>query len=282
MTTTTHDPNRSMWQARARGDQDPPWEELGTAPEDVEVEPDERPAGLWLRPPGAAAGPALLAVHGGGFVSGSARTHRRMFAHLARAAGLPTFVIEYGLVPEQVFPGQVDTVLAGYRRLLEQGWSRIALTGDSCGATLALSLALRTRDAHLPPPAALLLMSAWTDLEATGTSYDTASDPFFTRDLVRALAAGYLAGTDPRDPLAAPLHADLRALSATYLQVGAEESLLDDSRRLGQRLQRAGVPVQVEEFAGQLHTFQMGAGRTAVADDAIRKGGSWLRSTLGR
>ena len=126
----------------------------------------------------------------------------------------------------------------------------------------------------------MLLISTWSDFEASGKSYDGGSDPFFTRDIVRALGEGYLAGADPQDPLAAPIHADLRGLPPTYLQVGAEESLLDDSRRLAERLRDAGVEARLDEFAGELHTFQMAAGHTAVADEAISRAGSWLRSTL--
>jgi acetyl esterase/lipase len=203
-----------------------------------------------------------------------------MFGHLARATGVATLAVEYGLVPEHVFPSQLDTVTAAYQWLHDQGATRVALTGDSCGATLALALAVRARDAGLPRPASLLLISAWTDLEATGASYDDGSDPFFTRDVVRELGAAYLAGADPSDPLAAPLHADPRGLPPTYLQVGAEESLLDDSRRLADRMRQAGVDVRLDEFAEQLHTFQMAAGRTAAADDAIGRAASWLRSTL--
>jgi epsilon-lactone hydrolase len=280
MTIITRDPNRALWEARARGEQAPAWESLAAEPDGVGQETVDVPAGLWLRPPGAVAGPVILAIHGGGFVGGSAATHRRMFGHLARAAGAATLAVEYGLVPGQVFPSQVDTMVAAYEWLLDRGATRVAVTGDSCGATLALSLALRARDEGLPPPASLLLMSAWTDLEATGASYDSGSDPFFTREVVRGLAAGYLAGADPRDPLAAPLHADLRRLPAMYLQAGAEESLLDDSRRLADGLRDAGVAVRLDQWADQVHTFQMGAGRTEVADDAIGRAGSWLRSTL--
>ncbi|QFU91743.1 alpha/beta hydrolase [Amycolatopsis sp. YIM 10] len=282
MTTTTKDPNRVLWEARARGEQLPAWETLATEPEGIEAETVDVPAGLWLRPPGAPAGPVILAIHGGGFVGGSATTHRRMFGHLARAAGVGTFAVEYGLVPEHVFPGQLDTVVAAYRWLLDNGAGPIGVAGDSCGATLAVGLAVRVREEGLPRPASLVLMSAWTDLEAGGASYDAGSDPFFTRDLVRGLAAGYLAGADPRDPLAAPVHADLRGLPPTCLQVGAEEALLDDSRRLAERMRARGVEVRLDEFPDQVHTFQMAAGRTTVADDAIREAGSWLRSTLVR
>jgi epsilon-lactone hydrolase len=277
--TTTRDRNRIFWEGAARGLQRA-WEDLGSEPGNLDEERIEAPAGLWLRPPGAPAGPVLLAIHGGGFVSGSAATHRRMFGHLARAAGVETLVIEYGLVPEHVYPSQLDTVMAAYRWLLDRGATRVAVTGDSCGATLALAHAVRARDEGLTPPASLMLISAWTDLEATGGSYDAGSDPFFTRDVVRELGAGYLGGADPRDPLAAPLYADPRGLPPTYFQAGAEESLLDDSRVLADRMRQAGVDVRLDEFADQVHSFQMAAGRSAVADEAIGRAASWLRSTL--
>ncbi len=282
MTTATTDPNRALWEAWARGEQTPAWETLATEPDDVEAEAVDAPAGLWLRPPGAPVGPAILAIHGGGFVSGSAATHRRMFGHLARAAGVRTFAVEYGLAPEHVFPSQLDTVRAAYRWLLGGGAGPIGVVGDSCGATLAVGLAACIREEDLPAPACLLLLSAWTDLDADGASYDTGSDPFFTRTLVRGLAAGYLAGADPHAPPAAPMHTDLHGLPPTYLQVGAEEALLDDSRGLARRMRASGVEVRLDEFPNQVHTFQMGAGRTTVADDAIREAGSWLRSILVR
>jgi monoterpene epsilon-lactone hydrolase len=280
MTMTALDPNRMFWEAGARGDQ-PEWGTLATDDGDgVHQEWVDIPAGLWIRPPDPLAGRAVLAIHGGGFVSGSVMTHRRMFGHLACASGMSTFAVEYGLVPEHVFPSQLHTVITAYQWLINWGATRVAVIGDSCGATLALGLALLARDAGVEPPVSLLLMSAWADLEATGASYDTGSDPFFTRELVQALGAGYLNGADPQDPLAAPLYADMHGLPPTYLQVGAEESLLDDSRRLATRMQDAGVEVRQDAFAGQLHTFQMAAGRTAAADDAIERAGSWLRSTL--
>ena len=280
MTIMTTDPNRALWEARARGEATPAWESLSAEPVGIEQEDVADPAGLWLRPPDAVTGAVILAIHGGGFVSGSVATHRQMFGHLARAAGVATLAVEYGLLPDHVYPSQLDTVVAAYQWLLDRGVTRVAVTGDSCGAMLALALALRARDEGLPRPASLLLMSAWTDLEATGASYDSGSDPFFTREVVRGLGAGYLAGADLRDPLAAPLYADLRGMPSTYLQVGAEESLLDDSKRLADRLRDAGVDVHLDEFADQVHSFQLGAGRTQVADDAITRAGSWLRSTL--
>jgi acetyl esterase/lipase len=203
-----------------------------------------------------------------------------MYGHLAHASSVSTFVVEYGLVPEHVFPSQLDTVTKAYRWLVDGGATRVAVAGDSCGAGLAVALAVRARDAGLQTPAGLLLISAWTDLEAVGDSYDRGSDPFFTRELVRALGAGYLAGANPHDPLAAPAHAALQGLPPTYLQVGAEEALLDDSRQLTKRMHEAGVQVRLDEFADQLHSFQMAAGRSSVASDAIARGGAWLRGMV--
>ncbi len=281
MTTSTEDPNRTLWTAMAAGEQ-PVWEAIGADPETIETELTAEPAGRWLRPPDPLPGAALLAIHGGGFIAGSSHTHRRLFGRLAEAAGIATFAADYGLVPAHVFPSQLDTVTAAYRWLSDRGATRIAITGDSCGAGLALALAVRARDEGLPAPAGVMLISAWVDLEATGASFDAGTDPFFTRDLVRQLGADYLAGADPHDPLAAPIHAELRGLAPVYLQVGSAEAGLDDSRRLADRLTEAGVEVRIEEFTDQLHTFQMAAGRTKVADEAIGKAGRWLRSTLTR
>ncbi|MFI5960252.1 alpha/beta hydrolase [Cryptosporangium sp. NPDC051539] len=261
------DLNNMMWQERAAGNTDRPWESLTTEPGGLEPT-------LELRPPGAEEGVTLLAIHGGGFVSGSIETHRRMFGHLALAAGLTTVVVDYGLVPAHVYPSQLDAVTAAFRRLA----GRVAIVGDSCGATLALGVALRARDAGFDEPAALVLMSPWVDLTVSGASFDAGTDPFFTRDLCRGLAAGYLGGAD--DPAADPGRADLRGLPPTYVQAGADEALVDDARLLDRRLRAAGVDVRLDEFAGQLHTFQMGAGHSAAADDAIGRAGSWLRRTL--
>ena len=225
MTTLETDPNRLLWEERGAGDSSRPWESLGTEPTGVATLTAD--GGLWLLPDGAEEGCALLAVHGGGFVSGSVETHRRLFGHLAKASRTATFVVDYGLVPDAVYPAQLETVTNAYRRIAAD--RRVALVGDSCGATLALGVALRARDQHLPAPAGLLLLSAWTDLTASGASYDAGSDPFFTREVVRSLAAGYLAGADLTAPYASPMHNELHVLPPTYLQVGGEEALRDDT-----------------------------------------------------
>ncbi|WP_250029371.1 alpha/beta hydrolase [Paractinoplanes maris] len=257
---TTTDINRLLWTERAAGDASRAWESLTTEPVGLTEEAGE--AGLWLRPPGADDARVVLAIHGGGFVSGSIATHRRMFGHLALASGLTTLVVEYGLVPEHVYPAQIEQVGQVYRGLAGR---RVALAGDSCGATLALELALRG-----PVPEGLVLFSPWADLAVSGASYDAGTDPFFTRELVEGLAKAYLAG-------ASPAALDFGGLPPTCVQAGGDEALLDDARLLAAR----SPAVELEVFPGQLHTFQMAAGHSPVAGDAIAKAGSWLRRTMG-
>jgi monoterpene epsilon-lactone hydrolase len=177
-------------------------------------------------------------------------------------------------------------VAAAYRWLLDQGTaaSQVALAGDSTGAWLAVTAALRARDQGLPLPAAAMLLSPAVDMEVNGESFEANrdKDPFFRRELVRGLIRSFLGeAADPRDPLVNPLHADLTGLGPVYIQVGGDESLLDDARLLNERARKAGVDVRLDVFPGMLHTFQMAAGRAPEADDAIRRMADWVRPKLG-
>jgi len=243
-------------------------------------------AAMWTVPKRASTDRVLLCIHGGGFVSGSIYTHRKMFGHLAKAAGARALLVSYHLLPEGVFPVPVDEVTNAYRWLLDQGISagRIAFAGDSAGGWLAVTVQLRAREQGLPLPAAALLISPCVDMETTGESYETNrdSDPFFKREVVRGIIQNFLGeGTDPRDPRANPLYAGLGGLGPVYIQAGGDETLADDARLLDSRAREAGVDVRLDIFPGMLHTFQMAAGRAPEADDAISKMAGWVRPRLG-
>ena len=264
------------------------WGDLTTEPREVdyiETEAGGRPA-MWAVPKHASTDRVLLCLHGGGFVGGSIYTHRKMYGHLAKAAGARALLASYRLLPEGVYPVPLDEVEAAYRWLLDQGIApgHIALAGDSAGGWLAVTVQLRARERGLPLPAAAVLISPWTDLEASGESYESNrdKDPFFRRAVVHALGRGFLGdAADPRDPLVRPLHADLSGLGPVYIQVGGDETLLDDARSLDEMAGKAGVEVRLDVFPGMLHTFQMAAGRAPEADDAIRRMAGWLRPRLG-
>ena len=243
-------------------------------------------AAMWTVPKRASTDRVLLCIHGGGFVSGSIYTHRKMFGHLAKAAGARALLVSYHLLPEGVFPVPVDEVTNAYRWLLDQGISagRIAFAGDSAGGWLAVTVQTRAREQGLPVPAAALLISPCVDMETTGESYETNrdSDPFFKREVVRGIIQNFLGeGTDPRDPRANPLYAGLGGLGPVYIQAGGDETLADDARLLDSRAREAGVDVRLDIFPGMLHTFQMAAGRAPEADDAISKMAGWVRPRLG-
>lgn len=252
----------------------------------LEIDAGGVPA-LWAVPHGVPHdGPALLCFHGGGYVGGSMFTHRKMFAHLAKTIGVRALSVDYTLLPQGgVFPRPVIEGVAAYQWLLDQNIpaTRIAFAGDSAGGQLAITVQLRARGQGLPLPAATMLMSPWTDLEMTGESldYNKDKDAIFSKLWIAEMAAGFLNGHDPRDPETMPLHADLSGFGAIYIQVGDQELLLDDSRMLAKHAQQAGVDVQIDEFPGQQHSFQMAAGLAPEADDAISRFAAWARPKLG-
>jgi epsilon-lactone hydrolase len=241
---------------------------------------------MWLVPKDCAEDRVLLCMHGGGFVGGSIYSHRKLFGHLAKAAGVRALVFDYRLTPAYVHPAQVDDALAAYRWLLEQGIDpgRVAFTSDSSGGWLVIMTQLAARARGLPLPAAAMPFSPWFDMELLGGSYETnrERDAFFYREVVQGLADMLLGeGGDPRDPLANPFYADLGGLPPIYIQVGGDETLLDDSRRLAEYARSAGVEVRLDLFPDQQHTFQMAAGRAPEADEAIRRMADWVRPKLG-
>jgi len=279
---------RLSFERPGEGPDDESWGDLTAEPREVdyiETAAGGRPA-MWAVPKRCSTDRVLLCIHGGGFVGGSIYTHRKMFGHLAKAAGARALLVGYRLLPDGVYPVPVDDVEAAYRWLLDQGTAarHVAFAGDSAGGWLAIMIQLRGREQGLPSPAAAMLMSPWTDLEANGESYETNrdKDPFFQQETVRWLARNFLGEAgDPRDPLASPLYADLSGLGPIYIQAGGAETLLDDARRLDEHARKADVDVRLDVFPDMLHTFQMTAGRAPEADDAIRRMANWVRPKLG-
>ncbi len=108
--------------------------------------------------PGAHGPHQVLYLHGGGYKTGSAASHRALTAHLSRAAGAPVHVPEYRLAPEHPFPAALDDALAGWHALRAAGHDarHIAVLGDSAGGGLAMALVLRLRATGEDMPAVLV------------------------------------------------------------------------------------------------------------------------------
>jgi acetyl esterase/lipase len=242
---------------------------------------------MWITPKGAAEDRVILAIHGGGFVVGSMYTHRKLFGHIAKAVGARALAPDYRRPPEHLQPAPVEDVLTTYEWLLDGGIeaSNIALTGDSAGGGMVVTSMLMARDRGLALPAGGMPLSAWFDLTGSGESQQTNADTdrLLSKEFGDQLADTLLGDEgDRRDPYVSPLFADLTGLPPLYLQVSEAETLLDDSRGLAERAREAGVDVRLDTFPDQQHTFQMAAGRSSVADDAIQRLAEWVRPHLGQ
>jgi acetyl esterase/lipase len=127
-----------------------------------------------------------------------------------------------------------------------------------------------------------VVFSPVTDLALTGESFDTRAeaDPFFTRTQAAGLIRSYLAGADPKNPLASPLYADLKGLPPVRVHVGDDEVLLDDSRRYVERAVAAGVDAELDVWTGMPHGFVTNVGELNAAAEALNASGAFLSERL--
>jgi acetyl esterase/lipase len=243
-------------------------------------------AAEWSSTPGAARDRVIMYVHGGGYVIGSVASHRHLVTELGRAAGTRTLSLDYRLAPEHPFPAAVDDALAGYRSLLAQGLKpgNIAVAGDSAGGGLTVATLLAIRDAGLPQPACGFCISPWVDMEAVGNSMTTqaALDPMVQKDGLLGMAAAYLNGANPRTPLAAPIHADLRGIAPLLIHVGAAETLLDDSTRLASRAGAVDVDVTLQVWPEMIHVWHFFHPMLDAARRAIGGAGQYIAGAMDR
>jgi monoterpene epsilon-lactone hydrolase len=250
----------------------------------IEADSAGTPA-MWIIPKGSAEDRVIFYAHGGGFVSGSMYTHRKMVGHLAKTVGCRSLLFDYPYAHQQKYPAQLDATVACYCWLLDQGVGaeHIAAAGDSSGAILTFGLLQRARRESLPLPVAAMILSGWLDMALTGASYETnrEKDVFFSREGVEWLVASFLGQGDRRDPLVSALYADLHGFPPIFLQAGADETLVDESRMFAERARAAGVDVRIDVFPEMLHTFHMMAGVAPEADDAMRRFAQWVRPKLG-
>ncbi len=241
--------------------------------------------GLWCRPTDARPEEAILHLHGGWFVMGSAQTHRSLAGHIAARAGAAAFVPDYRLAPEHPYPAALLDAQACYRGLTEAGGRRIAIVGDSAGGCLGLTLlsliAAQAASGGVAPVGAVAL-SPLTDLALTGRSWKTraTADPYFTLSQAEGLIRLYLSNHDPKDPLASPLYGDLAGLPPVRVHVGDDEMLLDDSRRYVERAVAAGTDARVDIWQGMPHAFPSSISTLEAADQALDAIGAFLAERL--
>lgn len=235
----------------------------------------------WAIPDNATAGACIVYAHGGAFCVGSVNTHRPLASHIAKACGCALVSVDYRLAPENGFPAATEDVFAVYRALLDD-YATIIVMGDSAGGSLAAGVPLHAQAAQLPVPAAVILLSPWLDLGCSARSFHTnaAKDPFMNHQGALFVVRGYLKKTDPCQPLASPLFANLQGYPPTLLQASQQEVLLDDSTRFATAAQAAGVEVQLSLWSGVHHVWHNQYDTLPAARDAISEIGRFVEHII--
>ncbi len=243
-----------------------------------------RPA-EWSSGPESRQDRVVLYLHGGGYCSGSIASHRTVAGGIARAARLRTLALGFRLAPEHPYPAALEDALGAWGWLRGQGIAaeRICVAGDSAGGGLSLALAMTLRARGETLPGCLWLLSPWTDLTMSGESItdEDAVDPLIHKGYLESLAGAYLAGHDPRDPMVSPLFGEMAGLPPALIQVGSDETLLDDSFRLARKMGVAHVAVTLQVYPRMIHAFPVWQKRLAEGRRAIAQAAAFLEERLG-
>jgi len=238
----------------------------------------------WHSPNGATDDNILLYLHGGGFLLGSPRSHRPLCGTLAQMANMPLCVPEYRLSPETRLPAAVDDVLAAYRVLRERyPKARIFMGGDSAGGYLTLCTTLALAKNGEPLPAALICLCPLVDPRCNQMHQPEAGDPMLNPRWIKQvqLLSSPLPGELTEEVILqsglSPLDMDLSVLPPLLLQTGEDELLRNDSLRLAEQAQKAGVSVQLERYPKLWHVFHFHTGLLKQADFAIGRIADFLK-----
>ena len=226
---------------------------------------------------------ALLQLHGGGYI-GAMRNKYRSFAGLYNeiGGGINVFTPDYRVAPENPYPAALEDAVEAWNWLLKTGYppEKIVVAGDSAGGGLALALCLYLKDHGMALPEGLILMSPWTDLTASGESYETnfTKDPLFGNTKESMIYnRDYVGEEDPQNPYISPLFGSYEGFPPMLIQVGSIEMLLSDSVSLAKKAKEAGVKVRLSIYEGMFHVFQMGELMLQESKKAWEEAGKFLR-----
>jgi epsilon-lactone hydrolase len=242
-------------------------------------------AGEWSSVPGSDASRVLLFFHGGGYCSGSMRSHRRMVSEAGRAAKVRTLSIAYRLAPEHPYPAALEDADSAWRFLRQAGFTaaHIAIGGDSAGGGLTAALIDRLKATGGELPGCAWLVSPWVDLTLSGSTITSkdAVDPLIHKTYLEELAAAYVpAGIDRAAPTVSPLFCDLRGFPPTLIQVGSAETLLADATRFAAAAGAADVSVRLEIWPHMIHAWHLWNVQLEAGRRALGNAGEFIRACL--
>lgn len=236
----------------------------------------------WVSGKNVPADKIILYLHGGGYNTCSANTHRELSAHISIESCAKVLLLNYRLAPENPFPAALKDTISAYRWLIHNGYSNdnIALAGDSAGGGLCLAASISLRDQGEPAPSSIACISPWTDLKMSGGSINTHAriDPMLNHDVLQVMASSYIGNNDPRSPLISPVYANLKGLSPLLCQVGSAEILLDDSIRIIERAKNAGVDATLQIYDQMWHVWHLAVRLLPEAQKAVRDFGSFIKN----
>ena len=214
-------------------------------------------SGAWVLPRDQRRDGVILYLHGGGYTCGGLHYAVGCGSLLAHEYGAYLFCPAYRLAPEHPFPAALEDALESYRYLLAKGYlpEQICLAGESAGGGLCYSLCLKLRQLGEPLPRCIVAISPWTDLTASGPSYEENRDRdvSITEKMLRYFAESY--GSDHEDPLVSPLFADLTGMPPSAVFVGGDEIMLSDSQLLHEKLLESGCVSRLRACPGRWHGY---------------------------
>jgi acetyl esterase/lipase len=237
---------------------------------------------LQIDVPGSDPHRVFIHLHGGGFTAGSTASRLAFLVSLARAAGVRVVGVDYRLAPEHPFPAALDDALAVIRAVMTDPATQVGVGGVSAGGGLAVSALLAARDDGVRLPDALVCVCPWADLTLRSPSLSiNAGRDRLSAEALKKDADAYLGAAPAGQPLASPVFGDLRGLPPTLIQVGSDEVLLDDARRLASRAETHGVEVELQMWPAMMHNWPVFGAQVPEGREAVRRIAGWLGPRLG-